>query len=63
MAYELAGNGLCGIGLLASGRGLVFVAVLKPENTAVKIEGALQASHLQMHMPDADVGIDRSFLN
>jgi hypothetical protein len=38
-------------------------AVLKPENNAVKIEGALQASHLQMHMPDADVGIDRSFLN
>ena len=36
---------------------------LKPENTAVKIKCALQVSHLQMHMSNVNVGIDRFFLH
>ena len=41
----------------------VTLRELKPENAAVKIERALEVSHLQMHMPNADVGIDRFFLH
>src|SRR6476659_8935952 len=41
----------------------VTLRELKPQNPAVKIECALQVSHLQMHMPNADVGIDRFFLH
>src|SRR5882724_482025 len=31
---------------------------LEPKNAAVKIERALQMSHLQMHMPDVHAGTD-----
>ena len=34
----------------------------EPEHAAVKVEGALQVGHLEMHMPDPCAGTDRIFM-